>query len=90
MRFVTTCKRISTGHQYNVRSLYGAYRIGDYSYGSKRHRYDDVLNNALDQLASDAAIYDLGCGTGAYCAEPGAARRGAGDLPVVAEKLSVS
>jgi SAM-dependent methyltransferase len=53
-------------HEQNVKLLYGAHRIGDYSYGAKRHRHDFVLNEALSALPRDAKIYDIGCGTGAY------------------------
>src|SRR5262245_58346537 len=49
-----------------VRELYGTHRIGDYSYGAKRHRHDQALIAVLAELPRSAAVYDIGCGTGAY------------------------
>lgn len=48
----------------NAQEMYNQYRIGHYSYGNKRIKYDPLLLRFLNQITNDKMLYDIGCGTG--------------------------
>lgn len=47
-----------------TRRLYERYHFGDFSYGTKRDEYNRPLTEFLQTIAADAAVFDVGCGTG--------------------------
>jgi SAM-dependent methyltransferase len=48
----------------HARSMYNDHNFGRFSYGSKRHTYNPLLLDFLDQAKAQGDIYDIGCGAG--------------------------
>lgn len=48
----------------NAQSLYDHYRVGHYSYGDKREKYDPFLIEFLKNIPRNKKLYDVGCGSG--------------------------
>jgi SAM-dependent methyltransferase len=47
-----------------ARSMYNDHNFGRFSYGSKRHTYNPLLLEFLEQANTDRDIFDIGCGAG--------------------------
>ena len=47
-----------------AREMYNDFRFGDFNYGNKREKFDQLLFRFLSMVDKDKKLFDIGCGAG--------------------------